>query len=626
MVAVKPFLYGLFDQTRQLRESLAEKPGFESVTGSISSSGYSNATQNKTHIYLWSRIYNCGEIRSELKSEMKDPAGLVLELYLREGVKGFRRLNGKFTIILREPGKTTIVRDRNGEGRMIYFTPEFFTDDYRQVSDFRNFTACPDMTGLVTFLQIGYIPAPLTSLEGLQKVPAGEILYVTQDRFSFEKLYGFEEIREAERKDMPLQEAISQYGELLKDSLRRRIGDASEVGVLLSGGYDSGGNLAMLREFFPGKLRTYSIGFTNNFLSELPYARMTSEKFGAEQHEIELDGNEIEFLPDIIDYLGDPFSESGVMINYSVMKMVGDENLQVVIGGDGNDQYFGTGIRETGWHCQMRKYGLGPLSNLIDTMSDISLFDRDNLAFRIHYQNQKFLKVMEPEIFGMHNYQLKHLFPLKEIPKHPYREEIPHHFADYEELFLQRNYFLHIRHSVNEVIIFKASRLSEQFGVNLAFPYIDLNIYQFMQQLPLQLRARGSIDDLVKGKGISKYLLKELVREKLPGDVVKRPKQGGFAPLELFFKKAERRKSIYTYIRSSAFAESLRDPAWLDGFFMQYESLVSGKGYWFWYKQVKSNQLLNLLIAALWWDKVIKKQKTGNLSDYLSQAQSVTGY
>ena len=92
----------------------------------------------------------------------------------------------------------------------------------------------------------------------------------------------------------------------------------------------------------------------------------------------------------------------------------------------------------------------------------------------------------------------------------------------------------------------------------------------------------------------------------------------GFSPLEIFFNDPARRKAIYQYIRSSGFAKTLKEPSFLDRIFTKYEALASGKSYWFWYKQVKSNQMLNLLILTIWWDKVMENRKAGDLSSYLS--------
>ena len=613
-------LFGLFNHSSSVNEFLSKDAGSDNSVGSILNINkrYLAAERGANILLLWENIYNTTELRQTLNYAAGNTAELVLELIDREGVQGCRRLNGKFTIILREKDMTTIIRDRNGEGRMIYFTKDFFTDSYQGLFHFKNFKAEPDLTGISTFLKIGYIPAPTTSLAGVSKVPAGEILYATKDGFRFEKLFGYDEISLAERKEIPLQEAIETYNDLLKKSLNRRIGNAQTVGVLLSGGYDSGGNIAMTRDVFPGKIKTYSIGFKDNPASELPYARMMSEQYGAEHHEYVMDGTEIEFLPDIIDALGDPFSESGFMLNYSAMKMVSTEKLPVTIGGDGNDQYFGAGIRETAMHFKLRRFGLAPLSELFDKLSSNNFFDNDNMAFRIRYQNQKILKVMEPETFGFPDFQLKKMLPLNKIPSHGFLDVIPEKFSSYEELFLQRNYYLHLQHAVNEVILFKASRMSEFFNVNLAFSYTDLDIYNFLQHLPIHFRAKGTVDECVKGKGVAKFIHKQLVKPMLPDAVTNRPKQGGFSPLEIFFNDAARRRAIYKYISRSAFAGILNKNNYLDQFFDQYEALATGKSYWFWYKQVKSNQLINLLIIALWWDRVIENRKSARLSDYLS--------
>ncbi|MEI7662606.1 MAG: asparagine synthase-related protein [Bacteroidota bacterium] len=613
------FFHGQFSPTGKISDQLRPSQKTDNLIGKVFYSGYQSAIRGDRELFLHSRLYNAEEIRKKLSFNSGNEAELVFELFDREGLTGLKQLNGKFTIILVEPGRTMIARDRNGEDRMIFFTSEFFTDSYQGLADFKDFVAKPDLTGITTFLKIGYIPAPLTSLAGVSKIPAGEVLFASAEGFRFETLFDYKEILNAERREISLKDAIDQYSDLLKKSLRRRIEGFDTVGALLSGGYDSGGNIAMLREVFPGTIKTYSIGFKDNPASELPYAKMMAEKFGAVHHEYIMDGTEIEFLPDLIDIMGDPFSESGFMLNHSAMKLVSGEELPVTIGGDGNDQYFGAGIRETALHYKMQRTGLKPFSVLFDKLSDNSLFDHDNLSFRIHFQNQKILKVMEPETFGFHDYQLGRMFDMRNIPAHPYLDDIPHHFKSYEELFLQRNYFLHLRHSVNEVIIFKASRISEQFGVNLAFSYTDLDLYNFLQHLPINLRAKGTLKEAMKGKGVTKYIHKQLVKPMLPDAVTNRPKQGGFSPLEIFFNNPERRQKIYQYIRNSAFAKSMKDTGFMNGFFSQYEALASGKSYWFWYKQVKSNQMLNMLIIALWWDKVIEGKKTGKLSDYLSQ-------
>jgi len=609
-------LFGYFDHSIEIQEKLNESKGL-TIHKNLCIKEYEKAYDPDCRLFSLSRIYNLEELKVKSGSQDLTDASIFLKLYRKFGLKGFRLINGKFTIIILEAGKTTIVRDRNGEGHMVFYSKDFFTDSYSGLKRFIDFRPVPDMTGVLTFLKIGYIPAPITSLNGIGKVPAGEALISTKEGISFEKIFDYVEIINQKREPIDLKDAIARYDDLLKKSLKRRIAGDDTPGALLSGGYDSGGNIALMREVHSGTIKTYSIGFKDNPASELPYAKMMADQFGAKHHEYLMDGSEIEYLPEIIDLMGDPFSESGFMLNHSAMKMVSNENLPVVIGGDGNDQYFGAGIRETALHYKLIKSGLSGFSNVFDSLSDNSIFDNDNLAFRLHFQNQKILKVMEPENFGLYNFQLNKLFDLKHIPEHPIWAETPKKFNSYEELFLQRNFYLHLRQTVNEVIIHKASRMSDYFKVHLSFSYTDLDIYNFLQQLPISLRAKGDVTEAAKGKGVTKYIHKQLVKPKLPDAVTNRPKQGGFSPLEIFFNDESRRKKIYRYIQESSFAKSMKDSSYLDVFFNKYENLVTGKSYWFWFRQVKSNQLINLLIIALWWDKVIENKSSNKLSDYL---------
>lgn len=613
----KTFLAGAFDPSTDFQGFYGIPHPGESAVTNIYSDGYDITETGNVKFFCTAQIYNSGVIAAELNMQDAGMAEILLRLYLKSGIRGFRKLDGKFTVVIREADKIIFIRDRNGKGPVIYFSDRYFTDSYHGLFRWRGFDPQVDLTGLTTFLKIGYIPAPVTSLSGVQKVPAGEAMIVQNGKITRVELFPYEEISNAKRVDRSAQEAIGQYHDLLKNSIRKRIEGSNPVAALLSGGFDSGGNIAILREVFSGPVKTYSIGFKDNPASELPYAKMMADQYGAEHHEYIMDGREIEFLPEIIDIMGDPFSESGFMLNHSAMKLVSSGNLPVVIGGDGNDQYFGAGIRETAIHYKMRKLGLAPLAKAFNCLSDNGLFDHDNLAFRIHFQNQKILMVMEPETFGFHDYQLKRMFDMKRVASHPWQEIIPGKFSTYEELFLQRNFYLHLRHTVNEVILNKAARMSAHFGVNLTFPYTDLDIYRFIQELPIHLRAKGSVEESMRGRGISKYIHKELVKPMLPKAVTNRPKQGGFSPLEIFFNDKARREKIYRYIRSSEFAKILEDQKFVVDFCNDYESLASGKGYWFWYRQVKSNQMLNLLIATIWYDRVIKGIKKEHLSDYI---------
>lgn len=146
----------------------------------------------------------------------------------------------------------------------------------------------------------------------------------------------------------------------------------------MSGGYDSGCNLAALRNIYAGNIRSFSIGFKGDNWTELPLARCMSDTFGTIHTEYEIDGSELSGLPDIVAHLGDPFVEGGLMVNYAAMKLIGDNKPEIILGGDGSDQYFGTSGREVALHYLISKYKMAPLMQLVYRLLCQSGFDKNN--------------------------------------------------------------------------------------------------------------------------------------------------------------------------------------------------------------------------------------------------------
>ena len=155
----------------------------------------------------------------------------------------------------------------------------------------------------------------------------------------------------------------------------------------MSGGYDSGANLAALRSIYDGEINSYSVGFKGDNWTELPLARIMSKAFGTRHHEYEIDGTEINALPKIVDYLGEPFVEGGLMVNYCAMRMIGEDKPEVILGGDGSDQYFGTSGREVALHYLAARTGMRPIMKGVYGLLDRDAFDLfPDSPFLLHYE------------------------------------------------------------------------------------------------------------------------------------------------------------------------------------------------------------------------------------------------
>ncbi len=606
-------LYGLFDAKDDISKRITLTVDNSKLIN-VASKNFEIYTHNNDFLIFSGELYNKAELMTFVGAQNIDDAQILYLLFQKSGYLGFKKINGKFLIILNIDNKVIVARDRYGLGPMFYYNGEIFTNHFWQLFNFKNLELTPNAEAIGTYLMYSYIPSPVTSLQNIFKLHGGHVLIKTGKDFKTEDLFPYSEfISETIKIDQP--EALEEYERLLKLSIKKRIGTNEKVGALLSGGYDSGGNISLLPEVFDGKIESYSIGFKDNPFSELPFARMMAEKFGADHHEYIMDGTEVDDLPFLVRNLGDPFSESGWMLNNSAMKLVHDKELPVVLGGDGSDQLFTAHLRELGLRYKLDSKMLTPAQNIFHSMSENSFFEKDNVFFKARFHNDKILNILLPDHFGFRKYQTQQLLK-RDFNQHPTFAAHPKTFKGFDELFNFKNYYVDINQNSAEIILFKASRISQLYGVNMAFTYIDEDVISFVKSLPRNLKAKGSLDDLAAGKGVSKYLLKALIKPKLPPEVTARKKQGGFSPLQIFFSNDEKRKKMYNFMLNSNITQGFLDKKSLEAFFKNYD-LSTKSEYWFWYKQTMANRLINLLVLCLWWEIFMNKKYHTSLSEYL---------
>jgi asparagine synthase (glutamine-hydrolysing) len=144
---------------------------------------------------------------------------------------------------------------------------------------------------------------------------------------------------------------------------------------------------------------------------------------------------------------------------------------------------------------------------------------------------------------------------------------------------------------------------------------MSTGLYQWIEQLPRNLKCKGSVKDLAKGRGTSKFLHKNYLKDKLPKAITQRKKQGGFAPLSLFFKDEVQRKKIFNYIEHSDAVKTLFMPGKISNFLNQYQNQTNTPAYWFWYQQLNAFQLFNILVLCVWWEIFINRKQINTLQE-----------
>lgn len=563
--------------------------------------GTSRYEADGLQVAFWGVLYN----REVLSADaIRNDAEAVALSYRRGGVDSFGQLDGSFTFVLWTQGRTLLVRDHHGTNHQVYYNDTCFSSSLLQLRAMPGAATEVDHGALSLFLSVGYIPTGRSAFRGVKKLAAGHALIYDDGRLRTVNLFDTSTIEPTRDEGLELETLSRQYGELHARAIRRRIGESRNVGILLSGGYDSGCNLAALRQNYDGDIRSYSIGFKGDNWTELPLARCMSETFGTIHREYEIDGSEVLALPDLVRELGDPFVEGGLMVNYTAMRMIGNDKPDVILGGDGSDQYFGTSGREVAIRYLMGRCGAVPLLKLLAGTLGRELFDKNSKPYRLRFYLDKILHLLQGDLFGFEEYRLRELLQERDWVTVP--ECLKADVRSFEHLYTQHAYHTDLEKIIDQVILFKATRMADMFGNKIAFPYMDLELYDFLKQLPVRYKCRGdSALQVARGYGTAKFLLKYHYKPLLPEAITCRKKQGGFAPMPIFFKDRVQRARLADFIlQSSVVREFLKRDA-VERFIATYDRECDQTGNWFWYKQNKAIQYFNLLTLSLWWEQYV---------------------
>lgn len=615
---MKSYFFGSFNK------SDAENPAFENIRNShdanlVKLEPHHSFVIENLQCFAWGRFYDLKKTCADLHIDYSDnPCETLAHMVNENNYQAVDSFYGEFTFVLIRNNSVVIGRDHAAAGLPVFYNEKYFSS---RIDDFKTIPGLdfsPDMRSVQTFLHLGAVAAPDTIMKGIKQLPAGCVLVYSENSLKVNNLHSFEKYSsQSGTLKISEQEAVNEIERLHQNALKRRISNKKNIAFLLSGGYDSGGNLAAFRAISNVEAKGYSIGFKDDPWSELPLASLLAKSFNLEFYQYLIDGSEINDLPLIMDFFDNPFQENGLMVNYTVMKMLSKEGNDIILGGDGNDQVYGTGMQEMALHFLATKYGLKPFQRLLSAIIKLPGAE-SGLLTKIDFHNKRVLEGNSHTSFGFSLKELSMLLRNHKVEKIDTNIISSNNLKikSFDYNFVASGYFKSLVNDGFNLIIFKASGMARLFNQSLSFPYMDKDILEFVSKLPRELRIAGTIKEIAKGAGKSKYLHKKYLKPKLPPEITERKKQGGFAPLPIFFKDDKQRQMIFQIIRNSDMAKTLLDKKYLEQVLMKYDGIANAKDVWFWHRQSMAFRIFNLLTLAVWWDIHLNSKKGLLLNDY----------
>jgi asparagine synthase (glutamine-hydrolysing) len=473
-------------------------------------------------------IYNFKELRAELEGlghrfRTRSDTEVIIHGYKEWGADVFSHLNGMFGLAIWDLRRERLVVARDAMGiKLIYFRDTgrvlTFGSEIRAVLAADDETIDVDPVAANLFLKFRYTPSPATVFRGVRKLAPGSMLIVENGTCREERWYDYTPVPFDPPKDDAT--AIDELTELYRGAVQRHLLSDVPVGILLSGGLDSGLLLALMNEHgrdWPA----YTVGYGESFDDdELADAAETARVLGARHIPVRIDRAEFErALPGIVACLEEPIASSSIVPMYFVCQRA-RADVKVVLIGQGPDELFCGYKRHIGvrYGQPWRNLPLGirsMIGGVVKRLPRNETLKRgvDSLGIDDRLARYRHVFSLAPEltIDGLFR---DGLLPPAGEPVEYWQSLLPQmeHLDDLSGFQL-----LEIRSSLPDELLMFGDKLSMAHGLEARVPYLDRTVVEYVQRLDTGLKIR-------KGKG--KWLHREICRRHLPAAIVARKKRG----------------------------------------------------------------------------------------------------
>jgi asparagine synthase (glutamine-hydrolysing) len=491
-------------------------------------------------------IYNFRELRRELelrgiRFRTKSDTEVLLHGYAEWGESVLDRLNGMYAFAIWDAAEQTLVvgRDRLGIKPLYYAFDGrrfAFASEAKALLELPGIEAAIDPQALDAYLQLGYVPAPLSMFRGISKLPIGGVARLSPSGM---KLRSTWQPPTAVDHSVGRQEWIERVRAQLEQSVESQMVADVPIGAFLSGGIDSSAVVALMSRFSSGPVKTYSIGFdggaAERFYNELVPARRVARLFGTDHHEILVRPDVAGLLPRLLWHMDEPIADSAFVTTYLVAEFA-RRDVKVILSGVGGDELFGGYRRYLGEHyMRYLDWMPAPAKRGVATMARRLPADRHGRWLNYSRLAKNFLGSADRSFAERYRAYVG-TFTAEEadallIDPPPLRyDPIAAAFAAASgDDPLARMFAVDASTQLPDDLLMLTDKMTMAASLECRVPLLDHRLAELAAQIPARTKvARGEL----------KSLLKLALSDLLPADILHREKRGFGAPMGAWLKGA----------------------------------------------------------------------------------------
>lgn len=482
-----------------------------------------------TVIVFNGEIYNYLELREELEGlghrfRSRCDTEVVLRAFCQWDTGCFARLRGMFAVALwtESSRRLVLVRDRLGIKPLYYHlhgTDLIFGSELKAILAHPEVERKLDLAGLNYYLSLNYVPCPHTLVDGIVKLPPGHWLEWRDGRVRTEAYWRLD----FRPQPHTLESATEELDALLKQAIREHLVSDVPLGVWASGGLDSSTVLHYAAEQSSSRLKTFSISFQGRSFDESRYFREVAAYYGTDHHEADLNpGLDLEGAVEDLSYYSDePSADAGALPVWFLSRM-SRRHVTVALSGEGADELFGgyltyqadrlariaSRVPAQARRFLLKGFGHWPVSD-----------DKISLEYKV----KRFLEgsLLRPDEAHCHWNGAFSAAEKRAFYLAPQCDGLGTLFQRLPPGLtgtgLNRYLSFDQQYYLPDDILYKCDRMSMAHSLEVRPPFLDHRLVEFAASLPEDLKIRGRQQ---------KFVLRELMRDKLPRAVLTRKKEG----------------------------------------------------------------------------------------------------
>ncbi len=496
------------------------------------------------HITFNGEIYNYRVLKLDLEVKgaqfrTNTDTEVLLEGFALHGPRILEKVDGMFAAVIydTQTGETTLFRDRAGEKPLYYKSDGqqlIFGSELHTVASVIDEPININPLALGLYLTLRYVPPPHTMVEGINKLEPGQVLIfdaeglqVLRRYFSFEPqpIYTFSQ-EDFEAKSKALES-------LLITSISKRLESDVPLGLFLSSGIDSSLVCALTKKGLGVTPNTFSIGFEGDDNSEHFIAEKIASHLGTEHQTFMLSTTELQRLGNNIGAVMDEPNGDRSCLPTLLLSREVKQHVTVALSGDGADELFGG----------YGRYGLPIGPTPAHSHPEAALRDYFNKAL---------------PVFGID--RVKTLFDSVTDVSGELLSQFRGVFIHTDRAALHFWRMLDFYSYLPGAVLAKVDRMSMRHGLEVRSPFLEPQVMAMAETMPQAYLEQGEE---------RKIILKQILSQYLPREVISLPKRGFGMPQSVFMNNAE---LIHQMLDEAL--ESLRGTR----FFSEYKGLLHSIG------------------------------------------------